>query len=202
MRITKLEYQKKNPERVSVYVDGKFATGLNVNDIVKLGLYNGQEISQDYLNKIIAESDFGKAFNASLNFLSFRPRSEYEIRQYLKRKKVEDIDGVVEKLRQIGQINDEQFAAWWVEQRSTFRPKGKRALEMELARKGIKVKLPKDKESEGEKAMRAIQKKLKLWSQEKLGEQKWREKIMRFLISRGFDYDTVEEVLAKLGAAR
>lgn len=203
MKITKLEYQKKDPNRVSVYVDGKFAAGLDLNDVVSLGLYNGQELSQEALNKIIADSDFGKLLNAALNFLSFRPRSEWEIRQYLekniKRNNLKtNPEEVLSKLRTLGQINDEEFARWWVEQRSTFRPKGRRALEMELRRKGVKIKVQTDSTSEEDKAMRAISKKLKLWDKDKLGENKWREKVIRFLVSRGFAYDTVEAVVAKL----
>jgi regulatory protein len=186
MRITKLEYQKKDPNRVNVYVDDKFAVGLDVNEVIKLGIANNQKISQDELNKLIESSNFGKAFNAALNFLSFRPRSELEIRQYLKRKKAEDLDGVIAKLKQIGQINDEEFAKWLVEQRSTFRPKGKRLIEMELRQKGVKIKVSVPDEEE--LAMKAIQKKLSLP----------KEKIFRFLASRGFDYETIEKVVAKL----
>ena len=69
MRITKLEYQKKDPDRVNVYIDEKFAVGISANDVIKLGLYKDKEISQDELNKIIGESEFGKLFNTALNFL-------------------------------------------------------------------------------------------------------------------------------------
>ncbi len=185
-----------------MYVDGKFAVGLNVNDVIKLGLANSQEISQQELNKIIESSNFGKAFNSAINFLSYRPRSEYEVRQYLEikiRKKKEDrrkldegdkdiIENVVTKLRDIGQINDEEFAKWWVEQRSAFRPKGKRALEIELRRKGVKAKV--EVGNEVELAVKAIQKKLPMP----------KEKIFRYLISRGFSYDTVDSVIEKVGA--
>jgi regulatory protein len=206
MKITKLEYQKKNPDRVNIYVDDKFAVGIGVNDVVELGLSNNQEISQEELNKIIESSSFGKAFNAALNFLSFRPRSEFEARQYLKRKKVEDIDGVIEKLKKINQINDENFATWWIDQRNTFRQKGSRLISLELRQKGINKETvdlvmasKKDPISERERAFQAVQKKLRLWDKNLMGENKWREKIMRFLFSRGFDFDTVEEVIAKIG---
>ncbi len=92
MKITKLEYQNKDPNRVNVYIDDNFTAGLDVNDIIRLGLFNGQEISKEQVNKIISESEFGKLFNAALNFLSFRPRSEWEIRQYLKRKVKKNLD--------------------------------------------------------------------------------------------------------------
>lgn len=192
MKITQLEYQKKDPNRVNVYVDGRFAVGLNVNDVIALGLSSNQEISQEGLNKIIENSNFGKAFNAALNFLSFRPRSEFEIRQYLKRKKVEDADGVVRKLSQLGQVNDEEFARWYVGQRQAFRPKGRRAIKYELLRKGVDKKtidkvLPK-REDELTLAMLAARKK-------KLADP---VKLQRFLLSRGFDWETVKEVVEKL----
>ncbi len=188
MHITKLEYQKKNPNRVNVYVDGKFAVGIGVNDVIKLGIFNNQEITQGELTKIIEQSDFGKAFNSAINFISFRPRSEWEVRQRLKLKKYENIDEVVVKLKEIGQIDDDKFAQWWTEQRSTFRPKGGRLLNLELQRKGVKVKIKL--ENETELAMKAIKKKLPME----------KEKIYRYLVGRGFDYDTIGEVIEKVMA--
>lgn len=193
MRITKLEYQKNNPNRVNLFVDGKFAVGMGANDIIKLDIYKDKEVSQDELNKIIDQSNFGKAFNAALNFLSFRPRSEWEVHQYLKRKHKSDSgaaqndDLVIEKLKDIGQIDDEKFAAWWVEQRNAFRPKGQRAINYELARKGVKIKVKI--ENETELALKALKKKLPMD----------KDKVYRYLATRGFSYDTIESVIEKLG---
>lgn len=187
MKITKLEYQKKNPNRVNVFVDNKFAVGISTNDVIKLGIFNNQEINQEELNKIIAQSDFGKALNFAINFLSFRPRSEYEVRQRLKRKDPGAAqDDVIKKLKEMGLIDDEKFAAWWADQRATFRPKGQRAINMELARKGVKVKVKL--ENETELAMKAIKKKLPME----------REKIYRYLSTRGFSYDTINNVIEKV----
>lgn len=188
MIITKLEYQKNNPNRVNVYIDGKFAVGIGANDVIKLGIFNGQEVTQEELNKIIEQSNFGKDLNTAINFLSFRPRSEWEVRQRL-RKKDPGVaqDDIINKLKEIGQIDDEKFAAWWVEQRSTFRPKGQRAINMELARKGVKIKVKL--ENEADLALKLIKKKAFLD----------KEKIYRYLLSRGFSYDTIESVIEKLG---
>ncbi|MBI4099792.1 RecX family transcriptional regulator [Candidatus Microgenomates bacterium] len=185
MKITRLQYQKQDPNRVNVYVDDKFAVGLETNAVVKLGLFKGQEITQEELNKIISESDFGKKLNAALNFLSFRPRSEFEIRQFFRRKKLTDIEPVMEKLKTLGQIDDEAFAKWYVDQRQTFRPKGHRAIEMELRRKGIKAKV------EGTLSEEALARKALL----KFRGEKSRERQQRFLASRGFDWDTIAQVL-------
>lgn len=192
MKITKLEYQKKDPNRVNVYVDDKFIAGIEANDVIRLGLYKGQEISTVELNKIIGESEIGKLFNFSLNFLSFRPRSEWEIRQHLKKKtkNSEMIDLIVSKLKKIGQVDDEAFARWYVEQRQTFRPKGRRAIEMELRRKGIENKTIKQLSSnsinESELAKKALV---------KYHGEKNPVKLQRFLASRGFDWETIKEVL-------
>lgn len=185
MQITKLEYQKKDPNKVNVHVDGKFAVGLDLNDIVKLGLYVNKEISQQELNRIMGESEFGKKLNSALNFLSYRPRSEFEIRQMFRRKKMADIEEVIEKLKKLGQINDDEFAKWFIDQRQTFRPKGKRVVEMELRRLGVKSKV-KGNISELELAKRALA---------KYHGDKDKAKISRFLLSRGFDWETIEDVL-------
>lgn len=183
MKITKLSYQKKYPDRVNIYVDDKFAAGLDVNDVVKLGLFKGQEINQEELNKIIGESEFGKKLNAALNFLSFRPRSEFELRQFFRRKKFDDIEPVLEKLKLLGQINDEAFAKWYVDQRQTFRPKGRRAIEMELRRKGVKVKVESDL-SEEALARKALAK--------YHGDP---AKKAQFLARRGFSWEIIEKVV-------
>lgn len=190
MKITKLEYQKKDPNRVSLYIDEKFAAGLEINDIVRLGLYKGQELSQEELIKIIGESEFGKLFNSALNFLSFRPRSEWEIRHKLKFKtKDQDlIDSVIEKLKTIGQINDSEFAKWFVEQRNVFKPKGIRAIETELRQRGVKAKVHNDF-SELELAKRAIA---------KYHGEKTKIKLSRFLASRGFTWETIDDILKKV----
>jgi regulatory protein len=222
--ITKLEIQKKDKDRVNVFIDGKFAVSLSLNEVISLGIQKNQEISPEFLNKIISQSDFGKLFNYALNFLSFRPRSEFEIRDALKRKTIilerttgekKDyqpvVDAVIEKLKSINQINDTEFAMWFVDQRNTFRPKGKIALQQELSRKKIsktvisevldKKKDDSDSPSQFELALSASRKKaallaLKIKDSKSLFEAK--VKLQRHLASRGFDWDTIKSVVEKL----
>ncbi len=221
MRITKLEYQKKDPGRVSVYIDGKFVAGLTENEVVRLGIFKDQEVTPDLLRAVLLESDFGKLFNACLNFLSFRPRTKYEIRLFLKRKFMEEIyesarknqkkitEGILEKLRHLGQLNDHAFALWFIDQRNTYKPKGKLALRQELLVKGLDRKIvdevlaesfAKDtsKVGEHELALQAISKKasvLKGKIKDKDSYYAVRVKLQRFLLSRGFSWETVSSVL-------
>lgn len=84
-KITKIQPQKKE-ERFNIYVDGKFAFGLDAETVVKSGLKVGQEISEKEIEKLVFENETNKLMEKALRFLSFRPRSESEVRQYLKKK--------------------------------------------------------------------------------------------------------------------
>lgn len=228
MRITKLEFQKKDPNRVSVYVDEKFAVGLDSNDLISLGLYSGQEITPEQLSKIIFQGEAGKLYNASLNYLSFRPRSENETRQFLYRKthksirkkpgdssdrKVEKIDteelakiidNVVDRLYEKKYLDDEKFAQWFLEQRTTFKPKGKIALKFELARKGVGRKVVDSvlnnvsKASEEAMAEEALQKKISRSHKISEDPRVLKQKLIQFLVSRGFGWDLASEAVAKI----
>lgn len=209
---------------MNIFIDGKFAVSLSLDEVVALGLQKNQEISPDFLNKIIGQSDFGKFFNHALNFLSFRPRSEYEIRDNLKRKIVllernahekknyeGVVEAVVEKLKSMNQINDLEFAKWFVDQRNTFRPKGKAALHQELLRKKIPREIissildNKDDFSTGpsqfELALAASRKKAAIFALKIKDSPSYFEakvKLQRHLASRGFDWDTIKDVVEKL----
>lgn len=155
---------------------------------------------------------------ASFNFVSFRPRSEKEIKDFLRNKiqklKIDDnsiISKVVERLRELGYIDDVKFIQWWLEQRSTYRPKGRRLLEQELLSKGIDKNLiverlntlfttsPTGGEefmNEVDLAKKAIEKKLKLW--EKLSRLAFKKKVYAFLSRRGFSWDTIHRCIDSL----
>src|SRR3990167_10049603 len=87
---------------------------------------------------------YERLMNAVIRFVSFRPRSEKEIRDFLTKKiikwKVSDdllLNKVIDRMEDLGYIDDKKFADWWVEQRTRFRPKGNRVIEYELYQKGI-----------------------------------------------------------------
>mgnify|MGYP001609566569 CR=1 FL=1 len=115
----------------------------------------------------------------AFHFLSFRSRSEKEMRDFLKKKEVVQIDEVIDKLKDLDFINDDKFANEFIAARSSNKPKGKKALVIELARKGIKVE---DLEiDEKELAKKALERK----------KFKDKDQIQRFLYSRGFSWETI-----------
>lgn len=151
------------------------------------------------------ERNFEKYYNYSLRFLSYRPRSEKEIRDRLKIKNGERIDSIIDsvihKLKEQNFLNDEEFAKWWIEQRTTFRPKGLRVIKMELKQKGISnevidfvisnSKFPISNESE--RARKLIEKKMEQLKD--LPRQEVYRKVGSFLARRGFDIDTINSVI-------
>ena len=136
-KITALRFQKRNKERVNVYVDERFAFGLAAIEAVRLRV--GQTLSDDDIARLKIRDQVERAYERALNFLSYRPRSEAEVRRNLRKKEIEDevVEVVVERLTRAGLLDDMEFARYWVENRLQFKPRGAYALRYELRRKGV-----------------------------------------------------------------
>ena len=136
-KITALRFQKRNKDRVNVYVDERFAFGLAAIEAARLRV--GQVLSDDDVARLQGRDRVEKAYERALNFLSYRPRSEAEVRRNLRKKDVEDevVEVVIERLTRAELVDDGEFARYWVENRVQFKPRGARALHYELRQKGI-----------------------------------------------------------------
>jgi len=191
--------QKKNPNRVNVYLDGDFAFGLA--RIVAAWLRTGQELSDEKIEQLQAEDARERAFQQAMLFLSYRARSESEIRQNLRKHEIPDpvIEQTLERLRQDGLANDKQFARAWVENRTTFRPRSRRLMAMELRQKGLNEEAVSSAvESVDDVALayeaaqkRAARLKGLEWSE-------FRKKLSDFLARRGFSYAVIAPVVTRI----
>ena len=198
-KITALQVQKRNPNRVNVHLDGEYAFGLA--RIVAAWLQVGQTLDEDKIEKLKAEDTRERAMQQALLFLSYRARSEKEIRQNLSKHEIPDaiIEDALERLRRNGFANDKQFASAWVENRSTFRPRGRRALALELRQKGIDnsiIETVLEDVDEDVLAYEAGQKKAS-----KLRVREWsefRKKLSDFLARRGFSYSVIAPIVSRL----
>jgi regulatory protein len=81
--------------------------------------------------------------NASYHYLSYRPRSEGEIRQWLHRRGFanEVAEQTIIKLREQNLSDDFAFARFWKENRLSFRPKSKRLIKKELRDKKVAAEI-------------------------------------------------------------
>ncbi len=199
-KITAIKPQRKNSRRVNIFLDGEFAFGLT--RIVAGWLQIGQMLSEKKIAELKAEDELELAYLRALNFLSYRPRSKAEIRRNLRKYKVSEllIEPTVERLEQNNFVNDKDFAQIWVENRNSFRPRGRRALSVELRQKGIADDVIQSTLDElVNEEILAYQAGIK--KAEKLAKYEWqdfRKKLSGFLARRGFSYAVISPLLPQL----
>jgi regulatory protein len=199
-RITAIEPQQKNPQRVNVYLDGEFAFGLAV--VVAAWLRVGQELGEEKIASLKTQDEGEVTYQKALHFLSFRPRSLAEVRQNLSKRGISEslIEETLNRLQSNRQIDDEAFARAWVENRNTFRPRGKPALRMELRRKGLSDEIVQSVLStQVDEAALAITTARK-YARRLVGLEwpEFRQKLSGFLARRGFSYTTLAPVVSEV----
>jgi regulatory protein len=198
-KITALVAQKRNPNRVNMYLDGEYAFSLA--RIVAAWLRVGQELDEEKIKRLQAEDAHERAIQQALLFLSYRSRSESEIRQNLRKHEIPEdvIDQTLQRLRQDGLASDDQFAQAWVENRSTFRPRSRRMMAMELRQKGLAdeaVSSALEDVDDEALAYEAAQKRAP-----RLKDLEWvdfRKKLSEFLARRGFSYSVITSVVTRI----
>src|SRR5690606_32415582 len=150
----------RDPERVSVFLDGEFAFGLGRLVAAEHGLYVGQELNEEALIRVLAAEEASRATEAGLQFLAYRPRSSREVRDRLRRRgfSPEAIEIAVEKLIGWRYLDDAEFARAWVANRAEHQPRGRRLLRSELRQKGIDPALADEvvAEAEGDEQSAAL----------------------------------------------
>jgi regulatory protein len=198
-KITAIEVQKRTPDRVNIHLDGEFAFGLA--RIVAAWLKVGQELSEEKIEQLQSEDARERAFQQAMLFLSYRARSESEIRRNLRKHEIPEpvIERTLERLRQDGLANDSQFASAWVENRTTFRPRSRRMMAMELKQKGLDdeaIRSAVEQVDDNAAAYEAAQKKAGRFKS--LEWNDFRRKLSEFLARRGFSYSVIAPVVTRL----
>jgi regulatory protein len=189
-KITALRIQKRNPQRVNVYLDGIFAFGLA--RIVAAWLQVDQTLSPEKVTELQSQDEREVAYQRALKFIQYRPRTQSEIRQNLRKHEVPEavIEHVLERLQQTGLTNDRLFAENWVENRSDLRPRSRFALAHELKKRGVGSEIIENSLNEvddAELAYQAASKQYRKYSN--LDWQTYRQKMYGFLGRRGFNYE-------------
>ena len=196
--ITALKFQRRNKERVNIYLDGEYAFGLDA--IQAAQLQKGQVLSEKEIAALKVQDERNRAFDRAVHFLSYRPRSRAEVERYLRGKAIADdtVADVIVRLERAKYLDDEDFARFWLENRERFRPRGQRALRYELRQKGVSdeiiARVLGDVDDEAY-AWRAVEGRLSRWAN--LPASEFRQKVTGFLSRRGFDYGTISLTLDK-----
>lgn len=205
MIVTAVE-RKRGRRRVDVFVDGRFALALGTALAAERGIRPGRSLAPDELSSLVEAEARRGAMESALLLVSYRPRSERELRDRLARKQFGPgaIDETVGRMRELGYLDDASFARFWAETRQAARPRSRMLMASELRRRGVSAG---DAEgatadiSDEEAAYEAASRRLR--SVRGLEFQAFRERMGRFLTQRGFSYDiarrTIERCWAEIG---
>jgi len=202
-RITSLALQKRNPQRINVYLDGEYAFGLS--RIVAAWLSVGQELSDEKISSLKEDDGREVAFQRALRWISYRPRSEDEIRSRLMRLSFDEkvSESVIQRLIKSQLIDDEGFAQRWVDERSELRPRSRKALAYELRQHGVQPEVIEQALSNVDDNELAYQTALR--QARKIDTKDWREfrqKMLRHLAQRGFPYGPSSEAIRRVWEER
>jgi regulatory protein len=202
-RITGLRPTRRDPNRISVDLDGTFAFALPAQLVIDEGIEIGDALDEARVAALLAADQAARATEAALVFLGYRPRSEREVRDRLRRGGYEQeaIDHAISRLNDWRYLDDEDFARRWVENRATHRPRGKRLLQQELRNKGIDSETARevideaglDEKTDAEEIAR---RRLPAYAGD--DPAAIRRRLSSYLARRGYGYDVIRVALERV----
>lgn len=200
-RITALRAGRGWSKRVNLFLDGKFAFSLDAETAAREELMAGQELPDDRIEALADSDRYRCAFDAAIRYLSYRPRSESELRERLLRRGFagNTQDTVIARLREQGLLDDAAFAEFWKSNREAFSPRSQWLTGLELKRKGVAdsiVAQVVDTIDDDAAAYRAAQSKARSLSGSDYPV--FRRRLGEYLKRRGFAYGVINRAVERL----
>lgn len=198
--ITGLELQKKNPNRLNVYLDHEYAFG--ISRFVGGRLKQGEKIDELSITKLLEKDSREKAFQKALHFINYQPRSVNEIKEKLNEQGFAEfvIGNVISELQEKNYINDSEFAENWIESRCRSKPRSQNMLRYELRKKYIPESIIEEAlrsaPADEELALRLGKKYLRRFAY--LDEKGFVKKMTGVLARRAFPFSVINTVLIEL----
>lgn len=196
-KITDLTVQIKNKKRCNLFLDGEFFRAVSLETVLKQRLKVGMEIDQKSLAQTIFEDDKTEALSKAADYISKNFKTQKQVKEYLLKKgySEEIVWHCIDKLKEYGYINDEEYSKRYIE--SVSKNQGRRLVEYKLMMKGVKkedigLAYSQTELNANENAKSVAEKYLrnKEISKENLA------KAYRYLISRGFSYEEANFALS------
>lgn len=196
--ITSIEPQVKDKTRCSIYIDGVFYCGIKLEVALKYRLKTGMEIEKSKLDEIQLETEKSQALDKAMTHLSASMKTKKQIRDFLSKKGYTEavINYVLERLESYKFVDDYAYCRAYVQ---SIKGKGKRALEADLIKRGAEKRAIQsaldETEEDGDEAVRVLEKYLRGKERDKNNLYKG----MKYLLSKGFGYDTAKSAIEKFG---
>ncbi len=197
-RITAIRAGKGRGKRVNVFLDDKFAFSLGAEVAIMEGLKVGQELSDSQIEALTRSDNYHRCLNAAAHYLSYRPRSESELKERLYRRGFgeDSVKAVITKLKEQGLVDDIAFAQFWKDNRETFSPRSQWLTKLELRRKGVAEEIMDkvvDTIDDEDCAYRAAHSKARSLPQSDY--QDFRRRLGGYLRRRGFSYGVINHTI-------
>ncbi len=204
MEITSTERNKRNKDRLSVYIDGRFSFTISEEDFISLHLYEKTEITEETIEYIKNTLNFREAKAKAVRYLSLRIRTEKEVLEKLLNQGYDQdcASKVIDELKAIGYINNKLYAQKYIFDRSKLKPLSRKMMKLELMSKGIPEDIVDEvltdyKVEDSIVAERLLKSKFGKYD---LNEEKTLRKAYMFLAHRGFSSSTIKAAIRDLGA--
>ncbi len=200
-KITALRVGRGRGKQVNIFLDGKFAFSLEAEVAAKEGLKVEQVLSAEQIETLAKSDHFHRCFNAAARYLSYRPRSEPELRERLHQRGFDgdSVEAVITRLKEQGLVDDIAFAQFWKDNRESFSPRSQWLTKLELRRKGIAdtiIAQVVDAIDDEDSAYRAALKKARILSPSDY--QSFRRRLGEYLRRRGFSYEVINHTTERL----
>ncbi len=204
-RITALRTGRRREKRINVFLDGRFAFSLGAEVVAKENLQVDQELSVAQVEALTGSDQLQRCLEAAYRYLSYRPRSESEIRERMQRRgfAVETIDTAIARLREQSLLDDEAFAQFWKENRESFSPRSQWLTKLELKRMGVTnnaIEQVVAGMDDGENAYRAALQKTRRGTP--ADYPSFRRRLGDYLRRRGFNYEVIGHTLERIWQER
>ena len=202
--ITKIEVQKRNKDRANIYIDNEYAFSLSNELVYQEGLKSYEKINIEEIKVIAKEDNYLKCKNTALRIVEKTFKSEKELRDklILKGYENEEIDKTIKFLKKYSFISDDNYTKMYVKDKS--RLQGKKKIKYDLMKKGISENIIEeeisniDRDDEREIAYNLAIKKYNTIAKREDDKFKLSQKLYRYLLTKGYDYDTVSYAVKKV----
>ncbi len=188
-------------KQVNVFVDGLFSFSIADELAVTNRLEVGRHLSVGQIEELKESNLLHSCFNAAFHYLSYRPRSENEVRQRLRRRGFDGkvIEEVIFKLKERRLIDDVAFSEYWQNNRLSFSPRSGRLIKLELRKKGVAAETANEvvnnADDKNSVYLAGLRKARRLAGSD---YDVFRRRLYDYLRRRGFNYETVKRAVTRL----
>lgn len=196
-QITDIKTQQKNKNKLSVCIDNKYSFSLTIAQLSdEKSIRVGQEVTDEEVLRLKKVSSLTNHYLKLINLIYVRPRSEYEIKSKLNQKKLDpdEIDELINKLKEEDYLDDSKFTEWWVSSRKLTKPISSLKLKAELTQKRIHKNII-DEVISNNFTQQDEMNSLKELIDKKKTKYEDSQKLMSYLASKGFKYSQIKEAL-------